>query len=122
MSGKADADGHVADGVFEDQVPADNPGDEFAHRGVGVGVGASCDGDHCRKLGVTDRSEATSNGDEDEGKGDGWSGTGTAERRVVMNEILEERSVEDGRGLKFLAGDGCADDGEDARADDGANA
>ena len=39
-----------------------------------------------------------------------------------MDEVLEQRSVEDGRGFKFLSGDGGADDGEDAGADDGADA
>ena len=37
----ADRDGGSAKRVFEDQVPADDPGDDFAHGGVGVGVGAA---------------------------------------------------------------------------------
>ncbi len=31
----------VADGVFENQIPADDPRHQFAQRGVGVGVGAA---------------------------------------------------------------------------------
>ena len=58
VRGEADADRHVADGVFEDQVPADDPGDQLAHGGVGVGVGAAGDGDHGRQLGVAERGEA----------------------------------------------------------------
>src|SRR5206468_32160 len=49
---KADADGHVADGVLENEIPADDPGDEFAHGGVGVRVGAARDGNHGGKFGV----------------------------------------------------------------------
>ena len=37
----ADRDGGRAHGVFEDQVPADDPGDELAQRRIGVGVGAA---------------------------------------------------------------------------------
>ena len=32
-------DRHVGEGVFKDQVPADDPRDQLAKRGVGVGVG-----------------------------------------------------------------------------------
>src|SRR5262252_4274893 len=57
--GKADADGHIADGVLEDEIPADNPGDEFAHGGIGVSVSAAGDGNHGGELGVTDGSKST---------------------------------------------------------------
>jgi hypothetical protein len=39
-----------------------------------------------------------------------------------MDEVLEQRRVDDGAELEFLAGDGRADDGEDAGTDDGADA
>ena len=35
-----------ADGVFQDQVPADDPGDQLAHRGVGVSVRAARNRNH----------------------------------------------------------------------------
>ena len=38
-----DGDGGGAERIFENQVPADDPGDEFAHRRVGIGVGAARD-------------------------------------------------------------------------------
>ena len=62
---------HIADGVLEDQVPADDPGDEFAHGGVGVGVGAAGDGDHGGEFGVAEAGEAADDGDEDEARGRG---------------------------------------------------
>ncbi len=58
VRGEADADAHVGEGVFEDEVPADDPGDEFAERGVGVGVGGAGDGDHAGELGVAEAGEA----------------------------------------------------------------
>jgi hypothetical protein len=39
-----------------------------------------------------------------------------------MDEVIEERGVEDGGGIKLLSGDGGADDGEDAGTDDRADA
>lgn len=39
-----------------------------------------------------------------------------------MNEVFEKRSVDDGTEFELLAGDGGSDDGEDAGADDCANA
>ena len=122
VCGKTYADGHVADGVFEDQVPTDDPGDEFAHGGVGVGVGAAGDGNHGRKFGVADGCEAAGDGDQDERERDGRACAGTAEGCGMMNEVLQQRCVEDGRGLKFLSGDSGANDGEDAGTDDRANA
>src|SRR6516225_2092083 len=88
MRREADAHGHVADGVLEDQVPANNPGD----------------------------------GHENEREGNGWASTRAAKRRVVVDEILEERRVQDRGGLEFLAGYCGADDRENAGTDDRTNA
>ena len=57
VRGKANADGHVADRVFQDKVPADDPRDQLAHGGVGIGVGAARDGDHRSQLGVAKSGE-----------------------------------------------------------------
>src|SRR5258708_38134762 len=122
VRGKADAYGHVADGIFEDEVPTDDPGDKFAHGGVGVGVGAAGDGDHGGEFGVTDGSEAAGDGDQDERESDGRACAGTAEGCGMMNKVLQKRRVEDRGGRKFLAGDGGTDDGENAGTDDCANA
>src|SRR5215471_4970406 len=122
MRGESNADGHVADSVFKDKVPADNPRDKFAHGGVGVCVGAAGDGNHGGKLGVTDGGETASDGDENEGKRDGWACSWTSKRSAVMDEVFEQRRVEDGTGREFLTGDGRADDGENAGADYGTDA
>src|SRR5262249_7052349 len=119
---EADTDGHVADGVFEDQIPADDPRDDFAHRGVGVGVSAAGDGDHGSELGVADGGKAAGDGDENEGNGDGGTCAWATERCSVVNEVIEKRGIEDGRRGKFLAGDGGANNGKNARTDDSADA
>ena len=119
---ESDADRHVGEGIFEDQVPADDPGDELAQRGVGVGIGGAGDGDHRRELGVAEPGEAADDGDEHEGEGERRSGAGTPGERGVVNEVIENRGVENGGGIELLARNGGADDGKNARADDGSDA
>ncbi len=58
VAGPRDGDGRVADGVLEEEVPADDPGDQLAQRRVGVRVGAARHGDHRGELGVAERREA----------------------------------------------------------------
>ena len=122
VCGEADADAHVGAGVLEDQVPADDPGDELAERGVGIGVGGAGDGNHGGQLGVAKAGERADEGHQNQGERDGGTGAGTAGERGVRDEVVDERRVGDGGVGKLLAGDGGADDGEDARADDGADA
>jgi hypothetical protein len=51
VTGKADRHGDVADHVFENQVPADDPGEDLAERRVRIGVGAPA-------IGIIDASSA----------------------------------------------------------------
>src|SRR6476469_5170377 len=89
-----DRDRRGADGVLEDQVPADDPGDELAERRVRVGVGGAGHRDRRGQLGEGERGERAGHAREDEGQDD--RGTGVADR--------------------------LADDDEDAGADDRAEA
>ena len=52
-----DAHRHVADRIFENEVPSDDPGDQLAHRSVGIGVGASGDRNHRSKFGIAQGGE-----------------------------------------------------------------
>ena len=88
MGGKADADGHVGAGVFEDQIPADDPGDQFAHGGVGVGIGRAGDGNHRGEFGITEAGERADKGDQDQRKRDGGTGAGAAGEGGVVDEIV----------------------------------
>ena len=49
--------GRRGDGVFENQIPTDDPCDEFAHGRVRIRVGAAGDGNHRRELGVAQTGE-----------------------------------------------------------------
>ena len=64
--GEADSHRHVADRVLQDEVPADDPGHQLAHRGVRVRVGAAGDGDHRSELGVAEGREGADHGHQDE--------------------------------------------------------
>src|SRR5271155_5117529 len=119
VGGETYADGHVAYGVFQDEVPADDPGDELAHGGVGVSVGAAGNGDHGGQLGVTDGGKSADDGHQDERKRDRGARSGAAEGSRVVDEVFEKRGVQDGTDLHLLAGDGGSDDGENAGTDDG---
>ena len=118
---KADAHRHVGDGVFQNQIPADDPGDEFAHGGVGVGVRAAGDRNHRRQFRVADRCEAAYDGHQNEGNRDGGAGAGAAKGSGMSDQILKQRGVQDRRDLQFLAGDRGADNGENSGANDGAD-
>ena len=127
MGGEANADAHVGEGVFEDEVPADDPCNELAECGVGVGVGRAGDGDHAGELGVTEASEAADDGDEDERESQGGPSSGTACDGAEMAVESSEDEIDDGGlgpgdGFGGIAADGGADDGEDPGTDDSANA
>ncbi len=62
ITGEAHRDGNVADRVFEDQVPADDPGENFAERRVGISVGATGNRDHRGQFGVAQSGKAASDG------------------------------------------------------------
>jgi len=122
VGGESYADGHVGAGVFEDQVPADDPGDEFTHGGVSVCICGAGDGNHGCQLGITEAGERADKGYENQGDGDRGTGAGTASQRCVGDEVIRQRRVDDAGGVELLAGDGGADNREDARSNDGADA
>ncbi len=99
-----DGDADVADGVLDDQVPADDPCDDLAERGVGVRVGRPADRYHGRELGVAKRGERTDDGGDDERERKRGTGAGAGH--------VARRSRSHG------AEDSGADDGADAEHDD----
>ena len=94
VGGKADAHSHVGAGILKDQIPADDPGDEFAHGGVGVGVGRAGDGNHGSEFGITEAGERTDKRDQDEGNRDGGTGAGAAVKGGVGNDVVRQRCLE----------------------------
>jgi hypothetical protein len=63
-----DGDGRGADGIFQNQVPADDPRRELSHRRVGIGIRAAGYGDHRGELGVTEAGQGAADARHDEGQ------------------------------------------------------
>ena len=64
----ADRHRRGGDGIFEDQRPADRPGEKFAHGRIAVGVGGAGDGDHRGDFGVAKRGDDAHRAGDDEGQ------------------------------------------------------
>ena len=91
----SDGNGGRGEQVFQNKVPANDPGEEFAEAGIGVGVGATGGGNHGGVFGIAEAGKETADARDGEGENEGGSG-------VVCG--------------------GRAGEDEDSRADDGANA
>src|SRR5262249_31142413 len=63
----ADGDCRGAEQIFENEVPADRPGDELAECGIGISIGAAGNGDHRGKLRIAQSGEYTCYSCDDEG-------------------------------------------------------
>ncbi|CAN5789701.1 hypothetical protein BH11PSE3_BH11PSE3_48260 [soil metagenome] len=66
--------GGDADGVLQDQVPADHPGYQLAQRGVGVGIGRALHRQEGGQLGIAEPDQGARHGSQDERQGDGRAG------------------------------------------------
>src|SRR5581483_1146285 len=96
---EADGNGHVGDGIFEDQVPANDPSDEFAERRVRVGVGAAGDGDHGSQFGIAKAGKAADDSNQEERERDSRSGAraaGNSRGVAAVEEDIQNRRLEDG--------------------------
>ena len=118
VGGKADAHGHVADGVLQDQVPTDDPGHQFSHGGVGVGVSAAGNGNHRRQLGIAEPGEGANDSHQRDGKRQSRPGARAARQSMVVNQVIEQRRVQDRGCIKFFARDRSSDHGENTRTND----
>ena len=122
MCGKAHADAHIAEGIFKNQIPADDPGHQLAQRGIRVGVSRPGDRDHRGQFGVTQPRKHADDGYQHQGKSQRRPGTRAACHGRVCQQVVDERGITDFGSIKFLPGHGRADHGEDARSDDGPDA
>ena len=57
-----------AHGVFEGQIPANDPRENFAERRVRIGIGAACEGNHRGKLRVAERGKCAAQARKHEGE------------------------------------------------------
>ena len=66
--------GAGAHGVFEREVPADDPGEDFAERRISIGVSAARERNHGRKLRIAQSCEGAAQAGENEREHQPWSG------------------------------------------------
>ena len=93
---EANGNRHVADHVFENQVPADDPGKDFAQRRVRIGIGATGNRNHRRQFRITEAGKAAGNRHQQKrNRKDGPAGRSTCIRsgRCCRFEKIEQ-SVE----------------------------
>ena len=122
VRGETYAHRHVADRVLQDEVPANDPRDQLAHGGVGIGVSAAGNWNHGRQLGVAKPGKGADDGHQHQRDRQCRTRSGPAQRGCVMHEVVGYRGVQDGRGVEFLPGNRRPHHGEDAGADHGADA
>ena len=68
-----------ARGIFQNEIPADDPGENLAERHISIGVGAPRDGNERRKLRVAERDKGA--GEPRQHEGDHDAGPGVIRRR-----------------------------------------
>jgi len=103
--------------VLEYQVPADDPGDEFSHRRVSIGVRAACNRNHGGKLGVAHDANPQAIATRTKERAMAGPAPGRPNEAECESGIPEEERSGWKR-LETLPGDCRADDGKDAGADD----
>ena len=83
VSRPAGSHGGGAEGVFQDQVPADNPGYQLAQGGIAVGVSGACNGNDRGKLRIAEPGKGAGDACEDEAERNRRAGV---ERRRLAGE------------------------------------
>ena len=63
-------DGGRAYGIFEHQIPADDPGDELTHGGIGISVSAPRNRNHRSKFRVTETGKGATDASENKSEHD----------------------------------------------------
>ncbi len=73
VSGPAGGHGGGAEGVFQHQVPADDPGHQLAQGGVAVGISGAGNGNDGGELRVAEPGERTGDAGKDKAESDRWT-------------------------------------------------
>ena len=97
--GPAGGYGAGAHGVFQREIPPDDPGDEFAEGGVGVGIGGPGERNHGGEFGVAETREGAA--ETGENKGQHERGT-----RRVSTQAREDEDAGADNGTDAECGEG----------------
>ena len=74
IAGPANRNGGGAHGVFQNEIPADDPGEDLTDRGISIYIGASGCRYHRRQFGIAQTDEGAGNAGENKGQGDRGAG------------------------------------------------
>ena len=88
----ADRDRADDQAIFEDQRPADDPGDQLAEHDVAVGVGAARRRIHRRHLGISERREGADHARDGEAEDDRRAGLGGADAGQGQDARADDRA------------------------------
>ena len=118
---------HVPDGIFENQIPPNDPGDNLSEGGVGISIGRTRNRDHGSEFAVTQRREAAGDSSDNERESDRRPRRRSAEDEVGMankcfDEIKNWRFHDRFPHARGLAGGSGAGECENAGANDRADA
>ena len=81
-----------AHGIFEGQVPADNPGKDLTQGGIGIGVGTARQRNHGREFRIAKCREGATQSGENEGKHQGGAGVVRTQARHHKNAGSDDRA------------------------------
>jgi hypothetical protein len=74
VAGPSDRHRDTGDAVFQNQIPAGQPGQQFPERGIRKGIGAPGYRNHRRHFGIAECRQRTGQSRENEGQDDPWTG------------------------------------------------
>src|SRR5579859_6118505 len=86
--------GSSAKGIFQDQGPADDPGDHLTHRSIGVGIGASGYRDNGSEFRIAKSREGAADGGDYKGDGNGGSRMTTRCRGCPYEQACTDDSAD----------------------------
>ena len=128
VAGKTHSHSHIADRIFKNQVPANDPRNQFAQCRITVRISTACDRDHRSQFGIAKPGKDASHGHQQERNRNRRAGR----RPAIHHDVVKTSAVDQmheqvkhlhlvKRGIAMLSGGSRACKSKNARSNDGAN-
>ena len=92
MGRPADCNGSRRNGVFQDQAPADDPGQQLSQDRITVGVGAACRGNHRGHFGIAEGGAGADHAAQQERQNNGRTGQSGTDPCQSVNSGAHNRA------------------------------